>query len=96
MNTQNLSTLQVFQSLSRKSKSHFLQSYPKKLIRFLCECTVNLLKGNLQAIKRHHVVMFLDEVWFTTAKKNNLEAKKKRPFVRKRIATNSSHYISRH
>ena len=32
----------------------------------------------------------------TIAKKNNLEAKKKRPFVRKRIATNSSHYISRH
>ena len=30
------------------------------------------------------------------AKKNNLEAKKKRFFVRKRIATNSSHYTSRH
>ena len=32
----------------------------------------------------------------TIAKKNNLEAKKKRSFVRKRIATNSSHYTSRH
>ena len=30
------------------------------------------------------------------AKKNNLEAKKKRSVVRKRIATNSSHYTSRH
>ena len=29
-------------------------------------------------------------------KKNNLEAKKKRSVVRKRIATNSSHYTSRH
>ena len=32
----------------------------------------------------------------TVAKKINLEAKKKRSVVRKRIATNSSHYTSRH
>ena len=32
----------------------------------------------------------------TIAKKNNLEAKKKRSVVRKMIATNSSHYTSRH
>ena len=32
----------------------------------------------------------------TVAKKNNLEAKKKHSIVRKRIATNSSHYSSRH
>ena len=32
----------------------------------------------------------------TIAKKNNLEAKKKRSVLRKRIATNSSQYTSRH
>ena len=32
----------------------------------------------------------------TIAKKNNLEAKKKRSVVGKKIATNSSHYTSRH
>ena len=32
----------------------------------------------------------------TIAKKNNLEAKKKRSVVRKRRTTNSSHYTSRH
>ena len=32
----------------------------------------------------------------TIAKKNNLESKKKRSVVRKRIATNSSHYTYRH
>ena len=32
----------------------------------------------------------------TIAKKNNLKAKKKRSVVRKRIATNSSHYTSSH
>ena len=83
MNTQNLSTLQVFQSLSRKCKSHFLHSCPKEFIRFLCECLVNLLKGNLQTIKRHHVVKFQDEIWLLLLKENNLEAKKKRSVVRK-------------
>ena len=47
-------------SLSRKCKSHFLQSCPKEFIRFLCECIVNMLKGNLQNLKRHHVVRFQD------------------------------------
>ena len=67
--TKSLSTLQVFQSLSRKCKSHFLQSCQKKFIRFLCECIVNLLKGNLQNIKRHHVVKFQDEVLLLSLKR---------------------------
>ena len=41
----------------------FVQSCPKEFVRFLSECIVNLLKGILQAIKRHHMVMFQDEVW---------------------------------
>ena len=69
MNTQNLSTLQVFQPLSLKYKSHFLQPRPKEFIRLLCECIVNLLKRNLQAIKRHHVVKFQDEVWLLSLKR---------------------------
>ena len=69
MNTQNLSTLQVFQPLSRKCKSHLLQSCPKEFIRSLCECIVNLLEGNLQAIKRHHVVNVQDEIWLLSLKR---------------------------
>ena len=57
------------QSLSRKCKSHFLQYCPKEFIRFLCECIVNLLKGNLQAIKRHQVVTVPDEVWLLSLKR---------------------------
>ena len=69
MNTQNFSTLQVFQAVSRKCKCHFLQSCPKEIIRVLCDCIVNLLKGNLQAIKRHHVVKFLEKVWLLSLKR---------------------------
>ena len=68
MNTQNLSTHQVFQSLSRKCKSHFLQSCPKEFIRFLCECVVNILKGNFQTIKRQPMVNLQDEVWLLLLK----------------------------
>ena len=96
METQTLSTLQVFQSLSRKCKSHFLQSCPKEFIRFLCECILNLLKGNLQAIKRHHVVKFQGIVWLLSLKRTIWKLRRKRSVVRKKIATNTSHYISRH
>ena len=47
-----LSTLQVFQLVSRKCKSLLFPSCPKQFIRFLCECIVNLLKRNLQSLKR--------------------------------------------
>ena len=69
MNTKNLSVLQVFQSLSRECKIHFLQSCPEEFIHFLCECIVNLLKGKLQAIERNHVVKFQDEVWLVLLKR---------------------------
>ena len=62
MNTQILSFFQVFQTFSGKCKSSFLQSCPKEYIRYHCECIVNLLKGNLQSIKRHHVTKFQNEV----------------------------------
>ena len=62
MNIQNLSTLQVFQSFSHKCKNLFLQSCPKEFIGFLCECIKNLVIGNLQTIKRHHVAKFQNEV----------------------------------
>ena len=68
MNTQKLSTLQVFQLLSRKCKSHFNQFGPKVFIRFLCEFTVNLVKKNLQSTKSHHVRKFQDEVWLQSLK----------------------------
>ena len=51
----NVSTLQVFQSFSRKSEFFFLRSWPKEFNRFLCECIVKLLKRNLQSMNRHHV-----------------------------------------
>ena len=69
MSTQILSTLQVFQSFSHECKSLFLQCCPKQLIQFLCECIINLLKGNLQSIKRHHVAKFQSEVRLLSPKR---------------------------
>ena len=68
MNTQILSTLQVFQSFSHKCKSLVLQFGPKEFIRLLCKCIVNLLKGYLQCIKGHHVTKLQNEIWFCSLK----------------------------
>ena len=51
------------------AKKNFLQSCPKKFIRFLCECVINLLKGNLQSMKRHHVAKLQSEVWLLSLKR---------------------------
>ena len=58
MNTQNLYTPHVFHSFSHKCKSHFLQSCSKEFIRFMRDCIVNVFKGNLKSIKKHHVTNF--------------------------------------
>ena len=65
----NSSTLQVFQSFSHKCKGLFLQSCPKEFIRFLCECIINLLKGNLQSLKRHHLVKLQNQVRLLSLKR---------------------------
>ena len=69
MNTQNFSTSKCSNRFPAIKKSHFLQSCPKEFIRFLCECIVNLLKGNLQTIKRHLVVKFQDKFWLLLLKR---------------------------
>ena len=76
MNTKNLSTLQVFQSFSHKCKNLFLQSCPIEFIRFLCEYIINLFKGNLQSIKRHHVEKFLSEVWLLSVQRTTKKQKR--------------------
>ena len=42
---------------------------PKKFIRFLRECIINLLKGNLQSIKRQHVTKFQSAVRLLSLKR---------------------------
>ena len=83
MNTQNFFTLQVFKLLSRKCKSHFLQSCPKEFIRLLCEFMVNLLKRNLPAMKRPHVVKFQDEVWLLLLKRTTWKQRRNVPLSEK-------------
>ena len=96
MNTQNLSTLQMFQLLSRNCKKSLSSVLAKRVypvsLRMHSKSTqtklANHKKTSRGKVSRRSVV--------TIAKTNNLEAKKKRSVVRKRIATNSSHYTSRH
>ena len=49
-----------------QKQSLFLQSCPREFIRFLCDCIINLLEGNLQNKKTYHLAKFQSEVrlWF--------------------------------
>ena len=62
MTIQNLSILQAFQHFSPKCKIQFLQNSPKEFIRFLSECIVNLLHGNLQDLKKEQVTKYRKQI----------------------------------
>ena len=66
--TKSLCSPSVALAFLQMQKS-FSSVLPKEFLRFLCECIVNLLKGNLQAIKRHHVVKCENEVWLLSLKR---------------------------
>ena len=66
----------LFHPFSNKSINFFLQPCPKEFIRFFCECIINLLKGNLQSIKRHHVAKFQTEVQLLSLKRTTWKQKR--------------------
>ena len=96
INTQKLSILQEFQSFSHKCKSLFFLSCPKDFIRFLCECKINLLKGNLQSIRRNHVAKFRSDVWLLSLKRATWKQRKRHSGVRKRLTAHYWYYFSHH
>lgn len=46
-NLQNVCILEAFQTFTPTFKKIFLHHCPKEFIRFLCECVINILHGNL-------------------------------------------------
>ena len=57
-------------------QSLFLQSCPKEFIRFLCECVIDLLKGFLQSIKRHHVAKIESDVRLLSLKRTTCKQRR--------------------
>ena len=49
-------------ALSLACKIQFIKTCPKEFIRFLSECIVNLLQGNLSEVKRRHVLTNKDKI----------------------------------
>ena len=93
VNTQSLSTLQVFQLFSHKCKNRFLQSCPEEIIRFLRECLVILLKRNLQSLNDITLQNFSTKIDFAQKILGNKEETFWHP---RTVATPNSHYSSRH
>ena len=53
----------------RQMQKSLSSVFPKEFIRFLRNCMVNLFKGNLQTLKRHHGVKFQVEIWLLSLKR---------------------------
>ena len=49
-------------TLFPKCKIQFLQNSPKEFIRFLSECIVNLIHGNLQDLKKEQVLKYRKQI----------------------------------
>ena len=67
----------------------------KEFIKFLYECKVILLNGNLQSVKRHHMTKNQIKVWWSSLKNNRLIAKERRFGIRKKVKTHESYYYFR-
>ena len=69
---------------------------PKRVYPFSMRMHSKSTQRKLASHKKTSRGKFSSRNLVTIAKKNNLEAKRKRSVLTKRIATNSSHYTSRH
>ena len=69
---------------------------PKRVYPFSLRMHSKSTQGKLASQKKTSHGKVSRRSFVTIAERNNLEAKKKRSVVRKRIATNSSHYTTRH
>ena len=92
-NTLIFSTLQAFHHFSLGCKVQFSKTCPKESFRFLSECIVNLLQGNLSEVKRSDMLNKVQRRNSRTVlKTNNLEATKKSIFVTKRIVAYENNF----
>ena len=66
--THKSSTLQKFHWFSANAKTFFFSLAPKEFIKLLLKYIVNLLKRNMQSIKRRHVTNFRNKVWLLIPK----------------------------
>ena len=82
-------------AFARMQKSIF-SVFPKRVYPYSLRMHSKSAQGKLASHEKTSRGKFSRRSLDTIAKKNNLEAKKKRSVVRKRIATDSSHYTSRH
>ena len=97
MNTQNLSTLQVFPQIAFPQMQKSLSSVlPTRVYPFSMRMHSRSTQRKLANPKKTSRGKVSRQKLATVVGKNNLEAKKKRSVLRKRIATINSHYTSRH
>ena len=77
MNTQYLSMLNMFQSWTPKCRKLFLLHCPKDFIGFISECIVNMLRGQLDDLKKTDVQKYQKEIKKLARKRTPLHERRK-------------------
>ena len=86
MNTHTISTLQEFRLFSSKCIRQSLQFFLNKFLQLLCECIVNLPKGNLQIMKTSHNKV--SKIRLVTISEKKQHGSKKRDVPASKLACN--------
>ena len=73
---QNYFSLKLFRNINKKLQTAVLLHCPKEFIRFLCECIVNLIEGNLTGVKRNQFSRFQKQLRKLTSKSTTLSSRR--------------------
>ena len=76
INEQNYYTLKLFRILTKKFQLAFLLHCSKEFIRFLCECIVNLIEGNLTGVRKNQFSCFQKQLRKLTSKSTTLSSRR--------------------
>ena len=76
INQQNYFTLKLIQEFNPSLQKIVLQNCSKELLRLLCECAVNLVKGNFGNIKKKDIKKFAGVLKRIISKKTSQKEKK--------------------
>ena len=76
MSIQYVSIFPIFQIFSQKLQKQFILHCPKSFIKFLRECLVNLLRGELKDLRKVDVVKYRREISELTRRRTSLHKRR--------------------
>lgn len=68
--------MKLFQTFSPTFKHIFLQNCPKEFVRFLSECVVNLMRGELDSLNKSDLISYKAQLKKLVSKRTTLKERR--------------------